>query len=301
VQRSPWRDHREVDLRAAHSALVARGLARADDPVAEIGRGWDNAVFAVGARLLRISVREVGDPLMAKEIVLLPRLRHHLPLNIPTPIASGPPGPGLPGPWMVYAPLPGAELTAHMASGGRLADARALGELLRVLHSPALAEAWRPHLPRDPNQRTHPDALVPRAHAALDQAICARLPVPSHALRRLIDGARGAKAGPDVLCHGDLHLRHLLVDVHGRPTGVIDWGDACLAPASMDLGVVFGALDAAARGPFWRAYGGVDDGTVALARLFAAYSNLMLMLSTHDDGPRSVFDAARAALRHTLQ
>jgi len=82
---------------------------------------------------------------------------------------------------------------------------------------------------------------------------------------------------------------------------VIDWGDACLAPASMDLGVVFGALDAAARGPFWRAYGGVDDGTVALARLFAAYSNLMLMLSTHDDGPRSVFDAARAALRHTLQ
>jgi aminoglycoside phosphotransferase (APT) family kinase protein len=40
-----------------------------------------------------------------------------------------------------------------------------------------------------------------------------------------------------VLCHGDLHVRHLLVDGDGSAAGVIDWGDLCLADAAVDLSI----------------------------------------------------------------
>jgi aminoglycoside phosphotransferase (APT) family kinase protein len=40
---------------------------------------------------------------------------------------------------------------------------------------------------------------------------------------------------PTKVAHGDLHMRHVLVDEAGTPTGVIDWGDVCLADPSVDL------------------------------------------------------------------
>lgn len=290
----PWRSHRHLDPLHARAALAARGLVPADARIREIGRGWDNAVLAVDGWLLRVSVRPVGDPLLHKEIAILDAIGRALPVPTPRPKAWGPPGDGLPGPWMLYRPLPGMELATSIARGGRLTDPHRLGAALRALHS---LDASSFDLPRDPNRRTDPSSLVPRAHAALDDAIAARLPVPADGLRRLFDAALGARGGSDVVCHGDLHLRHVLVDGRGRLTGLIDWGDACRAPACLDLGLVLSALSPADQRHALAAYGPVERELVVLARLFGAYSALLLMLSAHDDGPRDVVDAARAALR----
>lgn len=45
--------------------------------------------------------------------------------------------------------------------------------------------------------------------------------------------------GPLAVCHGDLHVRHLLVDRDGSATGVIDWGDLCLADPAVDLSIAY--------------------------------------------------------------
>ena len=56
------------------------------------------------------------------------------------------------------------------------------------------------------------------------------------------------------MCHGDLHVRHLLVRA-GALTGVIDWGDVCRGDPAVDLMAYWLALPAPARPDFLRAYG----------------------------------------------
>ena len=53
---------------------------------------------------------------------------------------------------------------------------------------------------------------------------------PCSSRRRELPPAR-----PTVVCHGDLHLRHLLVDAHGAAAAVIDWGDLCRGDPSVDM------------------------------------------------------------------
>jgi aminoglycoside phosphotransferase (APT) family kinase protein len=62
-----------------------------------------------------------------------------------------------------------------------------------------------------------------------------------------------------VLCHGDFHLRHVLVRPDGAAAGVIDWGDACLADPALDLSFGYAAFTEAARDAFFAAYGGEPD------------------------------------------
>lgn len=47
--------------------------------------------------------------------------------------------------------------------------------------------------------------------------------------------------GPEVICHGDLHPFNLMVDADGG-TWVLDWTNAAIAPAEMDIGLTAGFL-----------------------------------------------------------
>ena len=67
------------------------------------------------------------------------------------------------------------------------------------------------------------------------------------------DGASGR--GPLVVSHGDLHVRHLLVDQDGSVTGVIDWGDLCLADPAVDLSIAYLGFAGKARADLLSAYG----------------------------------------------
>jgi aminoglycoside phosphotransferase (APT) family kinase protein len=71
-----------------------------------------------------------------------------------------------------------------------------------------------------------------------------------------------------VVCHGDLHVRHLLVDRDGTATGVIDWGDLCLADPAVDLSIAYFGFAGKARADLLSAYGR----TVSAERELAARS-----------------------------
>jgi aminoglycoside phosphotransferase (APT) family kinase protein len=71
-------------------------------------------------------------------------------------------------------------------------------------------------------------------------------------------GASGSGApgtGPLVVSHGDLHVRHVLVDSAGGATGVIDWGDLCLADPAVDLSIAYLGFAGQARADLLSSYG----------------------------------------------
>ena len=72
-----------------------------------------------------------------------------------------------------------------------------------------------------------------------------------------------------MLAHGDLHVRHLLVDGHGRATAVIDWDDLCRADPAVDLPLFWCALPPPARDAFLDAYGPVGEDRLLRARVLA--------------------------------
>jgi aminoglycoside phosphotransferase (APT) family kinase protein len=69
---------------------------------------------------------------------------------------------------------------------------------------------------------------------------------------------------------GHLHLRHLLVGPGGNASGIIDWGDSCLADPALDLSLAYGAFAGAARDALFEAYGRpVDEARALRARVLA--------------------------------
>jgi aminoglycoside phosphotransferase (APT) family kinase protein len=91
--------------------------------------------------------------------------------------------------------------------------------------------------------------------------------------------------------HGDLHLRHLLIGPDGLATGVIDWGDSCLADPALDLSLAFGAFSGAARGALLAAYGQpLDEARELRARVLA----LCLCAALADYGDLEGHPALRA-------
>ena len=134
------------------------------------------------------------------------------------------------------------------------------------------ARAARParaaDLPLDPNGRSDPRRRAPLAHGWLDALVARGAWSPSRAVLDVVDVPLGPRPAP-VLVHGDLHVRHLLVDDAGPPTGVIDWGDTCRADPAVDLSLAYAAFEGRARAALLAAYGPVDAEREARARALA--------------------------------
>ncbi len=294
-----WLPERTVDPEAAGRALVRHLPELAGAEVRPVGAGWDNAVIAVGPLYLRVTVRAVGDPLMRNEQRLLPTLSD-LPRSVPKIRAWGEPEAGLPGPWMAIEPVPGRELAEVLAEGGELADPLALAAFLRALHAPERARSldWLPH---DPLQRAHPDRIADRVHEWVDRALAAGVGLDADAIAALMEADPGAPAMAPCLVHGDLHMRHVLVDGSGACTGIIDWGDACLARPVGDFAALWWGIAPSARTGFLAAYGPVDSATLAHARRFAVFSCLALVVAGMDFGQDAVVAGALRGLARTLE
>ena len=119
------------------------------------------------------------------------------------------------------------------------------------------------------------DTRVPRARAALELA--APLWGGGERASAVLDAAERLEPDTDaVLVHGDLNLRHALVSESGGLAGVIDWGDMCRAPRSVDLPLYWSLFDAVSRAVFRAAYGSVTEDTLARARVLALFFDATL-------------------------
>jgi aminoglycoside phosphotransferase (APT) family kinase protein len=291
---SPWQPEREVSVAEARQGVRACGLA-ADD-VRIVAAGWDNTIVLVDETwVFRFPRRQIALPGIDREIALLPTLAPRLSLPIPVPEHVGVYGDP---PWRFWGArhLPGTELeVAGRSDETAVAVGRDIGRFVGELHAlPA-----EPDLPVDPFGRADAVSRATRARDVIAELRETRLDgLEDPAVEDVLTAGDAAGPPPSetVLSHGDLYSRHVLVDEDGVATAVIDWGDLCLAPRSVDLSFAYSALAGSAREAFFAEYGSIDDDTELRARVMAIFSAASVAAYAHETGDSILLASAFTGL-----
>lgn len=272
-----------------------------------LAEGWDNAVWIAGGEwAFRFPRRAIAIPGVERELAVLPILAPLVPLSIPVPELAGRPAEGYPWPFFGSRLIPGREVAdAALDDAARIRLARPLGAFLRALHGDGTlaAVAARLELPVDPMGRVDMALRVPRTVERLAEAERLGLARPTPAAERVLETARGLPApmpGAARVAHGDLHVRHLLVHESGAPSGVIDWGDVCVADPSIDLQLLWSVLPPEGRGGFLDAYGPVTETQLVRARVLALFLSAALAVYGHVEGLARLEREALAGLARAV-
>jgi Ser/Thr protein kinase RdoA (MazF antagonist) len=156
-------------------------------------------------------------------------------------------------------------------------------------------------------RRGQPAVRGPLARETLDRLASRGGWETGSAMDRAVDdlltagAALPAPVGAPVLAHGDFHLRHLLVTADGAATGVIDWGDACLADPAVDLSMAYGGFAGPARAALLSAYGGmVDEERELRARVLAIGLCAALADYADDVGMPALLAESRAGIARAV-
>ncbi len=268
-----------------------------------LGEGWDNSVWAVEDRwAFRFPRRRIAIPGVEREIAVLPRVAPLLSVPIPVPMFVGEPGGRFPWPFFGAPLLRGAEpADAGLTEDERVELGAELGAILRALHAQETLDSVDPDrtLPVDFNRRADMPVRVSRVR---DRLLDLPLDLwrPPAAVEDILGDAEGL--GPTsaaALVHGDLHIRHLLVD-GGSVSGVIDWGDVCRADPAVDLMLLWLLLPPEGRRRFVAAYGPIDEERLLRARVLALFLGLVLALYARDVGNARLERESVAALERTF-
>lgn len=241
----------DIDTTLVRSLLAAQFPQWAALPLRPVATaGTEHMLYRLGDDLVVRLPRLSGDGLVA-EHRWLRWLAPQLPLEIPSPVALGRPGPGYPLPWSVYRWLDGD----HEITDLRQA-AVDLGGFLAAL--------WR----ADPDGG--PPAYRGGTYAGWDEGV-------RNALRDLDAPGAGEiwsaalqlprPDRPPVWVHSDLLPTNLLAR-GGRLHAVIDFGCAGIGDRACDLMPAWALFDAASR-PVFRDRVDVDDLTWARGRAWA--------------------------------
>jgi aminoglycoside phosphotransferase (APT) family kinase protein len=285
---------------------LARRLIGAQFPDLELcsvrllGHGWDMTVWLVDDKwVFRFPRREMVIRGLLNEISYLPKLASLVPLPIPIPTYLGKPSPEYRWPFYGAPFLPGRDLAeAGLDDGGRAALARPLGDFLRTLHGTRLDA----DLPLDPVRRADMTFRVPKTRERLAELEELGLWQAPRAAHEVIEAA--VELGPPeprALVHGDLHLRHLLVDHSGRATAVIDWIDLSYNNPGVDLVLYWSVLPPEGRVEFRAAYGTITDDQLLCGRILALFLCSTLAIYAHHEGMPALKREALVGLDRTIR
>jgi aminoglycoside phosphotransferase (APT) family kinase protein len=255
--------------------------------------GWDNTTFRLGDEMsVRLPSHERYVPQIAKEHRWLPVLAEHLPLPIPTPVATGVPACGFPRAWSIYRWLDG-EPAALV--GVRDLDRLAvdLGDFLTALHRVPIDDGPAP----GPHSfdRGGPVAVWDDATRGAINQLEGRIDT-SGALE-VWEAAVAAPlwTGPDVWVHGDMMPANLIVR-DDRLCGVIDFGCSAIGDPACDLTIAWTTFEGSSRTRFMQSVP-VDRGAWARARGWALWKAVVALPTLPEDDPRN--DGTRFGWRWT--
>jgi aminoglycoside phosphotransferase (APT) family kinase protein len=268
----PWTAEFEVSPTVAMQLIQQQFPALAPVRIEPFGVGWDNVAFLVnGVYVFRFPRRELGARLLNVEMKLMPHLAPKLPLRVPDHAFQGTPTEQFHWSFAGYGLIPGrTACRAKLSDVQRLALAPKLGQFLGALHAlPAPLERELGAAP-DPMGRFDMTRRIQQTREKIAYLVEHRLFDQTDELLAILDTTpSNYLPRSDVLVHGDLYSRHLIVDEAGGLTGVIDWGDIHLADPAADLMIGWTLLPPAARKPFFSIYGHVDESTWIIARFRA--------------------------------
>lgn len=298
---NPWDADWEVSEPLVRTLILRQFPQLSSMPIKLIGCGWDNMVFRVGDDFVfRFPRRNVAVELIKKEGMLLPMLAAFLTIPYPKPVFYGEPTTDYPFPFLGYTYLPGT-FPKGLTDEQRASSAVALATFLKNLH------AFPPQRARENGiEQDHRNLLDIAQRKAKMQTFLSTLAVhisgeDRDAIANYLGQVVIDRISPrEVLLHGDLHVKNMLVDEAGQISGIIDWGDLNVGHPGADLNVVYSFLQPHARQSFFQVYGEVDEETKILARMMAVYIPMLLWMQAIDHKDEIVAEEARMTIRRAL-
>ena len=283
-----------VDEPLARRLIAGQFPELASASMRRLAEGWDNVVWLVDEQwAFRFPQRTMGAGLIENELRVLPLIAPALPAPIPVPVFAGRPAEGYPWSFFGAPLLPGVEACdAALDDEARCRLAPALARFLRALHDIAVDIS----LPLDPNGR----ADMPH-RAAMTREWLERLGRRPAGLDELLEESEALPPPEgEVIAHGDLHIRHVMVGPAGELTGVIDWGDVCRADPSIDLSLLWSFFPADGRAAFLAEYGPVSEAQLLRARALGVNLCVILAVYGREEGMSGVEREALEGLDRCL-
>jgi aminoglycoside phosphotransferase (APT) family kinase protein len=266
-----WTAEIAVSLDDARELIAAQFPELAAATIEPFAYGWDNTAYLVdGEYIFRFPRRSIAAPLIAREIEILPLIAPVLPAPIPVPQYVGRPQGAFPWRFYGYRRLAGTTMCSAAYDGAVVASQ--IGSFLRALHAVDPQQAMQRGLPGDEIGRLNHVRRFPVATNRLAELFEAQhIDDPAPLLDALERIAPQAGEGSMCIVHGDLYVRHVLVDERGALGGIIDWGDVHVGDAALDLMIADLAFEPEHQALLFEAYGPIDERTRLRARYRAIY------------------------------
>jgi aminoglycoside phosphotransferase (APT) family kinase protein len=296
----PWKSDHVVSPSQAKQLIERQFPQLSPVSLVEYGKGFDNTVYLVNQQyIFRFPRREIAVDLMKVERALLPHLVKILPISIPEPLFFGEATDSYPWAFTGYKLVKG-NLIEHLSIDQRLKSVEPLAQFLECLHHYPIEQAQQLGVPNDELQRLdiqkRKPFLIENTNRIIQSGfwkdprlkeVVEQLPVviPNH---------------QQVLNHGDLHIRNIIMNEQGIFSGVIDWGDLHIGHPAVDLSILYSFLPPEGRKHFLHIYGEIDDQTKILAFFRAIYIHTLLLLYGHNHVDPKLVHAAEESLHLCL-
>lgn len=306
----PWEPEQTVGAELAQALIAEQFPQLAPVRLVAYGSGWDNTAYLVNDEFVfRFPRRAIAVPLLRTEARVLPTIAKHLQIQISAPVFVGQPSERFEWPFTGAREIPGQTACRARLSGDQRSQlVPALVEFMASLHS--LTPAQVPGVGGDTFGRNDLRKRIDHAHARLGDAVDRGLIDDPRVFAAIIEAVpRDVVFRNDILVHGDLYARHLIVQtsIEDRRTelaGIIDWGDVHRGDPYLDLALAHSLLPTAARQAFWRGYeakrGPVSQDTWKLARFRSLYSSLMIAVYGNDINDRALVDEGLWGLQNLV-
>lgn len=238
-----------------------------------LGVGWDNTVYLLNEQyVFRFPRKEIAAKLLETEFASLPKIAGKLPIVIPVPKWFGKSSEKFQWPFIGYEILPGKTACyKNLSDKERAVLAEPLANFLKALHS-INAQEFNNVLQADQIGRVDALVRIPKTRENLKELESLGLLKNKKELYKILDDASNLRPAENIaVCHGDIYVRHLLVDENNKLTGIIDWGDIHIGDPAGDLSIAHSFLPPSAHENFRRAYGNITEETWKLAQFKALY------------------------------
>jgi len=262
-----------------------------------LGVGWDNTAFVVNEDLIfRFPRRQFALPLLEVEWSFLPKLAPQLPLPIPVPEWKGDPTSQFPWSYIGYRMLPGyTACYANLTEMERSSLAEPIARFLKILHAVPPDGISKCRIIHDNKARINGNQLTEKILKNFEELSFLGLLPNKRELERTIERLQEFRDPVSTtIVHGDLYVRHILLNENHQLAGVIDWGDVHLGDPAIDLSIAHSFLPRESHETFKGAYGEISEETWNLAKLRALFSSTLLVLFGHHSGDPNL---AREGLR----
>lgn len=294
----PWEAEKTISSENALQIISQQFPALNPSKIAMLGKGWDNTAYLINDEyIFRFPRRSISVSFIENELNMLPKIASMVPLPIPEPKWHGKATEDYPWPFSGYRKLAGATACQlKLSDQERVKLAEPLAYFLKSLHGIPLSLATG-NLPGDVLDRLNIERLLLKIDNNLKEMAALNILNGLVHIPRLLEEAPAIfHRETPVIVHGDLYVRHLLLDPQNKLCGIIDWGDIHLGNRAVDLAIVHSFLPMQSHEAFRNAYGEIGQGTWELARLRAIYhSTIMALYGYHSKDP-SILREAIASL-----